>query len=187
MDRELQKLLLGCKAGDEDKWSLLFAKYYPTARRLVRNKLRTLDAQSVDLLAQDAMLALHGKIQNINNADHLVNFLRCTVRNKCVDYIRRNKLILMPISDDFPMIEETSLLTDDIKEAISKAMGNLNEQAASILNLRYFEAMSYREIAIKLNIEETQVGMKLSRALKNMKRELAKLGVASMHGMRNSE
>ena len=48
-----------------------------------------------------------------------------------------------------------------------------------MIRLRYLESLSYREIAEKTGIAEAQVGMKLSRALKLMKKELAKLGVVS--------
>ena len=131
------------------------------------------------MLAQDAILALHGSIQFINDAEHLGNFLRAAVRNKCVDYIRRNKLPLVQIPDDLFLVEEKTLLTDTVRNAIYAALGNLGEQAASIIRLRYMESLSYKEIAVKTGIAEAQIGMKLSRALKAMKKELAKLGVVS--------
>ena len=39
-----------------------------------------------------------------------------------------------------------------------------------MIRLRYLESLSYREIAEKTGIAEAQVGMKLSRALKLMKK-----------------
>ena len=179
MFENILELLAGCKTGNEEMWRLLFMQCYPIARRLVKSRLRTLDAYSVDLLAQDAMLALHRRIHSINDAEHLGNFLRAAVRNKCVDYIRRNKLPLVQIPDDLFLIEEKTLLTDTIRNAIYTALGNLGEQAASIIRLRYLESLSYREIAVKTGIDEAQVGMKLSRALKSMKKNLAQLGVVS--------
>ena len=127
------------------------------------------------MLAQDAILALHGSIQFINDAEHLGNFLRAAVRNKCVDYIRRNK----QIPDDLFLMEETTLLTDTVRSAIYQALDNLGGLSATVIRLRYMESLSYKEIAVKTGIAEAQVGMKLSRALKAMKAELAKLGVVS--------
>ena len=138
-----------------------------------------MDTQTVDLLAQDGILALHGSIQSINDAEHLGNFLRAAVRNKCVDYIRRNKLPLVQIPDDLFLMEETTLLTDTVRTAIYQALGNLGGLSAEVIRLRYLESLSYKEIAAKAGIDEAQVGMKLSRALKAMRKELAKLGVIS--------
>ena len=175
MNENIQELLAGCKAGNEEKWRLLFAQCYPLSRRLVQGRLHAIDAQTVDSLAQDAILALHGKIQSINDAEHLGNFLRAAVRNKCVDYIRRNK----QIPDDLFLMEETTLLTDTVRSAIYQALDNLGGLSATVIRLRYMESLSYKEIAVKAGIAEAQVGMKLSRALKAMKAELAKLGVVS--------
>ena len=180
MDEELQALLQACKSGNEDKWNLLFSKYYPIAKRLVRSKLHALDRQTVDLLAQDAMLALHERIQNINDVEHLGYFVRTAVRNKCVDYIRRNKLSTLPITDDLPLIEEKVFLTEEKKEALHIALARLNEPTANLLRLRFMESLSYREIAARTGVDEAQVGMKLSRALCHLKRELAKLGITSV-------
>ena len=180
MEENLQEWLMACKAGNEEKWNLLFSKYYPIARKLVKNKLRTVDSQTVDLIAQDVMLALYGKIQDINDARHLGFFVRAVVHNKCVDFIRRNKLVALPVTEDMPFVEEEEFLTQRMREAIFTALANLNEPIANILRLRFFESMSYREIAARTGIVETQVGMKLSRALHGMKEELAKLGITSM-------
>ena len=173
MNENIQELLAGCKAGNEEKWRLLFNQCYPLARRLVQGRLHAIDAQTVDMLAQDAILALHGSIQFINDAEHLGNFLRAAVRNKCVDYIRRNKLPLVQIPDDLFLMEETTLLTDTVRTAIYQALDNLGGLSATVIRLRYMESLSYKEIAVKTGIAEAQVGMKLSRALKAMKAELA--------------
>ena len=125
MKNEQQGLLRACKAGNEEKWNLLFAKYHPIARSLVRKKLRRLDKQTVDFIAQDVMLALHDKIQNINDMEHLNFFIRAVAHNKCVDYIRRNKLTTLPIEDDFPGVEEKVFLTD---EEVERIIGLLKEE-----------------------------------------------------------
>ena len=182
MDDELQALLNACKAGNEEKWNLLFAKYHPVARGLVRSNLRQLhlDKQTIDLIAQDVMLALHEKIQKINDVEHLGFFIKAVAHNKCVDYIRRNKLTILPITDDFPFVEEKVFLTDEKVEALHAALANLNEQASTLVRLRYLEYHSYKEIAARTGIDLAQVGMKLSRALNLLKTELAKQGFTSL-------
>ena len=126
------------------------------------------------------MLALHDKIQKINNVEHLGFFIRTVAHNKCVDYIRRNKLTTLPITDDFPFIEDKVFLTDEKIKALHAALANLNEQASTLVRLRYLEYHSYKEIAAKTGIDVAQVGMKLSRALNLLKTELAKQGFTSL-------
>ena len=180
MDDELQVLLHACKTGNEEKWNLLFAKCHPVARGLVRRNLRQLDKQTVDLIAQDVMLALHEKIQKINDVEHLGFFIKAVAHNKCVDYIRRNKLTILPITDDFPFVEEKVFLTDEKVEALHAALANLSQQESTLVHLRYMEYHSYKEIAARTGIDEAQVGMKLSRALSHLRAELVKQGFTSL-------
>lgn len=154
MNDEQQKLLLSLKSGSEEKWNLLFAKYYPIAGRLVRANLPSLDKQTIDLIAQDVMLALHKKIQDINDMEHLRFFISVVAHNKCVDYIRRNRLVTSPITNELPFIEDKVILTDEKIKALNTALANLKEQASTLIRLRYLECLSYREIAAKTGIQE---------------------------------
>ena len=107
-------------------------------------------------------------------------FIRTVAHNKCVDYIRRNKLTTLPITDDFPFIEDKVFLTDEKVEALHAALANLSQQESTLVHLRYMEYHSYKEIAARTGIDLAQVGMKLSRALSLLKTELAKQGFTSL-------
>ena len=110
----------------------------------------------------------------------LVFFIKAVAHNKCVDYIRRNKLTILPITDDFPFVEEKVFLTDEKMEALHAALANLSQQESTLVHLRYMEYHSYKEIAARTGIVKAQVGMKLSRALSHLRAELVKQGFISL-------
>jgi len=61
------------------------------------------------------------------------------------------------------------VLANEQAKALSAALGQLDERQRTVVLLRYYSEMSYREIACAMKLTETNVSTILSRGLKNLK------------------
>ena len=58
--------------------------------------------------------------------------------------------------------------------ALRRALADLNPDYRQVIELRYYRDLSYREIADVLGITSTNAGIRLSRALGQLKRVLSR-------------
>jgi RNA polymerase sigma-70 factor, ECF subfamily len=58
---------------------------------------------------------------------------------------------------------------------VSQALGRLRDEERELLELVYWEKLSYRDIALAVGISENAVGIRISRAKKNLRTFLAPL------------
>jgi RNA polymerase sigma factor, sigma-70 family len=101
-------------------------------------------------------------------------FLYITTRNECLNFLRdeKQRVIYDIEQKDFPVesfivqMAEAELLNE-----IFQQMESLPEKHLQLMRLRYIHGLSYREIAIRLNMQEANVRMAHSRSIK-MLREL---------------
>jgi RNA polymerase sigma-70 factor (ECF subfamily) len=60
-------------------------------------------------------------------------------------------------------------------ELVLRALGQLREQERELLELVYWEKLTYRDIALAVGVSENAVGIRITRAKKNLRAFLAPL------------
>ena len=105
------------------------------------------------------------------------SFLVIIVKNLCIDYIRKrtDKLTstfeeisyLVPDTEDTP---EDVVLNMELTKEMTEYLSKLNESYAEVINLRYYQGFSSKEIAEILNISYGNVRVRLKRALEALKK-----------------
>lgn len=163
-----QDLLRKCQQGDDASWRDLFAVTYPLSKWVVTHTLFDIPPDLVDEIAQDSMVALVENIKNMNDEVHVKRFVKRVSRNKCIDYIRRNKEQFEELSED--IAEEKNLFFENhVVETLHDAVKELKEPCQTIVRTRYLHNLSYKEIAKKVGIEIGQIGVRLNRCLAFLK------------------
>ena len=163
-----QDLLAKCRNGDDSSWRVLFAATYPLSRWVVAHTLFAISPHVIDEIAQEAMVALAGNIDKLLDETHVKRFVKRVTRNKCIDYIRRNREQFDDVPEDIPM-EEDYFLENQVVEVLHEAMLSLKEPCQTIVRGRYLHNWSYKDIAKKVDIEIGQIGVRLSRCLSFLK------------------
>lgn len=112
--------------------------------------------------------------------------------NTYIDYLRRRRMETVPIStiqrnNEGEFVEyqipsgqpnpEESMMHDEQKRALAEVVAALKQPYRQIVEMRYYEELSYEQIAEKLNIPIGTVKIRLLRA-KNLMQSIAK----SKHG-----
>ena len=93
-------------------------------------------------------------------------------RNVLTDFLRRNRGVTLEL-EELPVTDRyNNLENSDSREAILKAMTNLNDKEKEVLVLKYWSDLGNQEIASMLGISASQVGVVLYRSLKKLQPHL---------------
>jgi len=103
------------------------------------------------------------------------------VKNKCIDHLRRAKAIAYEHIDDMALesmdipIEEQIALREEY-ETLRKYIAELDETSQIVLEMKYILNMSYKEIAVELDLTQKHVDVKIMRAKEKIRKLMARKG-----------
>lgn len=173
------RLFLQFKLGDDKALKELFHR---TFTRLFdfASKITKSETIAEDIL-QDVFIKLWEKKSRIEGVN-IEAYLFRLVRNECVDYIKRFKLVSekeMELSAaikleelyriDFVRDEPYLLIHEELKIEIEKTIESLPEKCKEVFMLSKMEGLKNREIAEKLQINIKNVERHLARAMKTFR------------------
>lgn len=160
---------------DEEAFRILFYNYFPSlcvfAGRYIDDK------ESCEDIVQETFLKIWKKRKSLEINTSARNFLVTSVKNSCIDYLRRreteeNYLIYhtgfhenLYTSDDIYTVRE-------LEEMITVSLGNLPENIRAVFEMNRFEGKTYPQIAEECNISVKTVEAYMSKALKQLRVEL---------------
>ena len=159
---------------DRKCFETFFKEKYSQAYYLALRILHD-DEASKDVVADAFELVLRRtqqeKIENISS------YLMMSVRNVCLDYIRKQNVRNHYMQASVQATEQTIHNPDywDVREEkIQAIMGSLDEltpRTRQILKLCYVERKKYREVAVELQISESAVKKHIMQALSYMRQK----------------
>jgi len=130
-------------------------------------------------VVQEAFLALFENFQDVENPRAWL--FRC-VRNKSLNELRKTKREVSDEGQEEPVAEESEA-PDEVLGRLEATgqlrllMAELEPKDETLLRLKYFEGMGYKEIAQKLELSVGNVGYRLHHVLKGLADGLRKVGV----------
>lgn len=175
--KELAQIILDAKAGKQDAFTNLYNRYHKLIRYVVWNIVKN------DDVADDLTLVTFTKaFQKIDTFVNNISFemwLKTIAFNTSIDYIRRvkeeNLNRYIDNENEFIQIESNTLNPEEriIKSedliALGDAMLLLRSRYRKLIELRYHQDLSYKEIAAELGIPEGTVKSDLNKAKKKLK------------------
>lgn len=161
------------RKGDEDAFTLLFDTYYVPLCFFANKFLGDMDLSRSQV--QQVYVDLWEKRGKIDITWSVKFYMYHAVRNRSIDFIRKNKYTVQLIEDardpqqtPFRDLVEEAELNAKINESIDKLPGKCRE----IFILCRFEGLKYSEIAKKLNISIKTVEMQMGIALKKLRKNI---------------
>lgn len=158
---------------DPEVFGLLYEKYYKPVFLFVNRRTDNSDT-TADVTSQvflKAMLNLHQwKFKGVPFSAWLFRIAANQV-NEYYRTINAKRTISLRTDHVSLLLEEmdVSISTDPI-EVIPQLLGYLDEEEIEILELRYFEQRSFKEVAFILNISEGNAKVRIHRILKKLKK-----------------
>ena len=120
-----------------------------------------IDHEDADDLTQDVFVKIHKSIGNFREDSQLYTWIYRIATNECLNFLQRKKRkFFLPIGN--LAAELTAKLTssayvsaDEVQLRLHKALLTLPDKQRLVFNMRYFDELSYEEIA---DITGTSVG-----------------------------
>jgi len=161
---------------DEKAFGYFFDKHAPLLYNIAISYLG--QKEMAQDCIQDVFSSLWAKRQTQSHPINLKYFLVSCVKNKCLDELKRKKLDVVSIEEQYadrPSPMESSLENKEKGKALQKAIEALSPQCRVTFVLCRFEGFTYAQAAEVLNISQKTVENHMGRALKFLRQQLAEL------------
>jgi RNA polymerase sigma-70 factor (ECF subfamily) len=163
------------QSGDITAFEYLFRQYH---RLVYKNAyLITGSREDAEDVLQEVFVSVWRARQTFNpSKGKLTTWLHKITINKCLER-RRNKKVT-PVSLEGLNLQSTQVNDDKLVsreeyDRLIKALGSLDRKHRAILVLRYFDDLSYEEIAQTAGIPLGTVKSRMNKALKLLRGQLA--------------
>jgi RNA polymerase sigma-70 factor, ECF subfamily len=161
------------KKGKEYAFDYFFHYYYPGLCVYAQKLLKTpqADAKSV---VQDVFVKIWEDREKINIQSSVRAYLFSSVRNKCLDFLRKKNRFNLSF-EEVPEVADEQLETYVLAEleSIFKAgLEKLPTKCREVFELSRFQGLKNREIAGQMNISEKTVENQMTKALRILRGEL---------------
>lgn len=170
------ELLSRLREGNRDAFAQLYKKYW---RRLFDSAYKRLQLrEECEEIIQEIFIDLWTKRENLLITVSLEAYLFGALRFGIYNFIRSRKIRdsyldhLLHTSDPEQNYIEDRLYYEELSQALDKSIQNLPEKFRKVYLLSRSENLTYKEIAIRLNLPMDTVEKHMGRALKILRDNL---------------
>lgn len=174
---DYSQLLRALKAFDLDAFDML---YLNTREKLFTYSFSILkDETAAQDLVQDFFIDFWENKLFLNINTGLIGYLMRSVRNRSVDYIKKEQHRKRQ-QKDYEELEAQKVEVNDkiaiqeMGQELNTALSKLSPMQGKVFQLHYIEKLSYKEIAEQLHISPATISNHISGALKILRQELKK-------------
>ncbi len=152
----------------------LFRTHYTSMHRLAMLLLRNED------VARDIVHDIFESLLNAGHTDVSGQYLLKSVRNRCLNYLRglstSERIKELYALDEQEVAAEEWPDDETIAKIHSTVSNNLTDACRRVVELRFTDGMSYKEISQTLGISEVAVYKHLRHAIDVLRKQLSKNG-----------
>jgi RNA polymerase sigma-70 factor, ECF subfamily len=150
---------------------------YPAVLRFLRRRVPSLD-EAEDLTQEAFTSAIETLARSARNSEPTIGWLYTVARRRLVDEARRRRVETVPLE----VVPSTASAGDDygglVADALDGALSKLTAPERSVIVLRLLEGRSFAEVGAQLGLTEPACRMRFMRALKRLRAEFEKEGLA---------
>lgn len=175
-----QYFLNGLTSGNEKIFRLIMEEWYSRLFNFANNYLN--NEENTKEVLQDVFLKLWDNRQKLSADTNLNAYLFTLTRNRCIDLIRREKLMLQfrtdkqeeyrRLSENFEALSDPildNLFAMEIQAEINRTISELPEQCQKVFVLSRIKGMNNREISRTMVLSEKTIESHLTKALKTIR------------------
>ena len=159
---------------DRQSFEKLFKDNYSKAYYLALRILHD-DEASKDVVA-DAFELVWRRLQD-SDVDKLSSYLLTTVKNVCLDYIRKQNIRNRYVQASVQAVGKQSFNPEEVDlheekiQTIMRSLDELTPRTQQIVTMCYVQRKKYREVAEELGISESAVKKHIMQALSYMRQK----------------
>jgi RNA polymerase sigma-70 factor (ECF subfamily) len=175
-----EAVIEACKRGDRDAFRRLFERHKDRVYSVALYFFGGDEATAADV-TQQVFLKLFTRIRQFQGESEFTTWLYRLTTNACVDEQRRRRRV-QQFGEGFELSEpgaggaqEESVAKAEVRRSVERAVAALKPKLRVVMLLKYFEEMSYEEIAGVLGLSKGTVASRLNRGHKVLARKLGHL------------
>lgn len=160
---------------DEQAFKVLFVEFYPS---LCVFAMRFVDGEEVARdIVQDVFFNVWKGRKSTFVTSSFRNFLITSVRNQCVDYLRRQKLEHQFMEKGrltgIQTSPEEMYTLKELEVVLNRALAKLPDNVREAFEMNRFKGMTYNAIAEEMEVSPKTIEAYMSKALKILRVELS--------------
>ena len=174
------EVIAACREGDREAFRQLFEAYKDRVYSMALYFFNGDEASAKDT-TQQVFLKLITCMSQFRQQAEFSTWLYRMVTNTCLDEQRRRRRFVL-FGDDVPVVpmverksQEAHCRRLEISEAVQAVIAGLKPKLRMAILLKYFEDMSYEEMAEVLGVSKGTVASRLNRGHQILARKLAHL------------
>ncbi|MEQ8245785.1 RNA polymerase sigma factor [Fulvivirga sp.] len=171
LEQSEELIIEECKRNPR-RFEPLYNKYYKPIFRLVLGRIGDKDL-TADLVSNVFFKALQSLHRFQFKGLSIYSWLYRIALNECNEHFRKagsKRVIVLDQTHYEVLTEEMAIFDDGHKEALKIGLSKLKEVELQIIELRFFESLSFKDIADVLGITEGNSKVKLYRAVEKLKK-----------------
>lgn len=159
---------------DHEAFKKLFFEFYPSLCVFAGRYIISPDI--CEDIVQDVFFNIWKNRKSLNIHSSFRNFLVTSVKNSCTDHLRKesshNKYIENQTSTSTSPSPIDVYTTNELQEMLQSALDKLPQNIQSAFDMSRNKNMTYKEIALEMDISPKTVESYISSALKTLREEL---------------
>ncbi len=169
-------ILQAFQQGEEKAFDFFFRKYYPALCFFAQRYIN--DTELARDLVQECFIKLWEKHNTIKNPGAIKSFLYTSVRNQCIDHLRRQKTAAARMAGNFEIpkqwedTEINEVVYVETLRNVHEAIYQLPTRMQEVFKRYYLEHKKLEEIAAELNITARTARNHKDRALIFLRKKL---------------
>ncbi len=172
------KALLQSKSTFDQGFRLLMETYQERLYRHIRRMV--INHEDANDLLQDTFIKIYRNLEGFRGSSGLYTWMYSIATNEVLTFLRKQKR--MPLQGGMDGIDQQLSADkyfdgDQLQLQLQKALQTLPEKQRLVFNMRYFEAMSYREISAVLETTEGALKASFHHAVKKIEHYFKKIAV----------
>lgn len=183
LEGETARLITATKNGDGEAWTALYHRFAPQLLEAARKgaaddgteKPLNLSPEDAEEAVSDVFFKAFEKLSTFRETSDFYTWLHRMLFNRMIDVSDEKAAEQLPDASTLPdevTTPESALFRKTNAEFANALLDRLQPQAASLLRLREFDGLSYKEMGDNLGISETEAMTKYKAARKRFE-ELA--------------
>ena len=176
--KDTKQIVHNLSMGSSSALRQLYDKYAPTVYRFVFSVLR--NSHDSEEITQMVFIKIWDIRSTLRDDTNLISFLLTIAKNSSYNFLKhkyKEKLMFekmeLSLKDKDSGLVDNSLIEKDLNDMLSGLIDKLPPKRREVFVLNRFKGLSYKEIAVKLEISENTVDTQMRKALQFIKENLA--------------
>lgn len=180
------RMILKAKNGDREAFNKLVSLWY---KRIYNYCFKYIGGHDLAMdITQNVFIIVHQKLEQLNDVSRFRAWLYRIAINACHEEIRKSRRMEFSdgivansgeeqsgnqVADDIKYQPDARLHRKDMADLIMKALQKLAEEQRTVVIMKEYEGLKFREIAEALEISENTAKSRLYYGLKHLRTQLA--------------